>query len=200
MCCSDIVACSLEQMNLSFRKTMKWWEKGLQTNMRAIQTARDLVESLTNAGDRLVIVDFFSPGCAGCHALHPKVILRSSILQCCMPLVMWIQSCFSKRYITFRCAGLSVCGAEPGCAVPAGELRGAQIYVPQPSCSCVPFLQILQGSWGPALQLQLYQRNCKIWSFVLASVICVPCSNCCENWKHVKERHAPALSDARPRN
>ena len=76
MCCSDIVACSLEQMNLSFRKTMKWWEKGLQTNMRAIQTARDLVESLTNAGDRLVIVDFFSPGCAGCHALHPKVIIR----------------------------------------------------------------------------------------------------------------------------
>ncbi|RLN40837.1 thioredoxin-like 1-2, chloroplastic [Panicum miliaceum] len=61
------------QMNLSFRKTMKWWEKGLQTNMRAIQTARDLVESLTNAGDRLVIVDFFSPGCAGCHAFHPKV-------------------------------------------------------------------------------------------------------------------------------
>ncbi|OEL38961.1 Thioredoxin-like 1-2, chloroplastic [Dichanthelium oligosanthes] len=61
------------QMNLSFGKTMKWWEKGLQPNMRAIQTAQDLVESLIDAGDGLVIVDFFSPGCAGCHALHPKI-------------------------------------------------------------------------------------------------------------------------------
>ncbi|CAL4929130.1 unnamed protein product [Urochloa decumbens] len=61
------------QMNLSFGKTMKWWEKGLQPNMRAIHTAQDLVDSLINAGDGLVIVDFFSPGCAGCHAVHPKI-------------------------------------------------------------------------------------------------------------------------------
>ncbi|XP_066358301.1 thioredoxin-like 1-2, chloroplastic isoform X1 [Miscanthus floridulus] len=64
---------SLEQMNLSFGKAMKWWQKGLQPNMRAIQTAQDLVDSLTDAGDGLVVVDFFSPGCAGCHALHPKI-------------------------------------------------------------------------------------------------------------------------------
>jgi thiol-disulfide isomerase/thioredoxin len=69
-----MAASSLQQTNLSFAKAMKWWQKGLQPNMRAIQTAQDLADSLTNAGDGLVVVDFFSPGCAGCHALHPKVI------------------------------------------------------------------------------------------------------------------------------
>jgi hypothetical protein len=49
-------------MNLAIGKSMRWWEKGLQPNMREIESAQDLVDSLTNAGDRLVIVDFFSPG------------------------------------------------------------------------------------------------------------------------------------------
>lgn len=54
-------------------KTQKWWEKGIQPNMREIESAQDLVDSLFNAGDKLVIVDFFSPGCGGCKALHPKI-------------------------------------------------------------------------------------------------------------------------------
>ncbi|XP_056842141.1 thioredoxin-like 1-1, chloroplastic isoform X2 [Raphanus sativus] len=41
--------------------------------MREISSAQDLVDSLTNAGDKLVVVDFFSPGCGGCKALHPKI-------------------------------------------------------------------------------------------------------------------------------
>ncbi|CAA7389126.1 unnamed protein product [Spirodela intermedia] len=61
------------QMTLSIGKAMKWWEKGLQPNMKEISSAQDLVDSLTNAGNQLVIVDFFSPGCAGCKALHPKI-------------------------------------------------------------------------------------------------------------------------------
>ena len=52
---------------------MKWWEKGIQPNMKEITSAEELVDSLNDAGDKLVIVDFFSPGCAGCRALHPKV-------------------------------------------------------------------------------------------------------------------------------
>ncbi|KAG7599734.1 Thioredoxin-like superfamily [Arabidopsis suecica] len=40
--------------------------------MREIFSAQELVDSLTNAGDKLVVVDFFSPGCR-CKALHPKV-------------------------------------------------------------------------------------------------------------------------------
>ncbi|KAF6147745.1 hypothetical protein GIB67_006718 [Kingdonia uniflora] len=60
------------QMGLIGR-SHKWWEKGIQTNMKEITSAQDYVDSITNAGDRLVIVDFFSPGCGGCKALHPKM-------------------------------------------------------------------------------------------------------------------------------
>lgn len=41
--------------------------------MKEVTSAQDLVDSVLNAGDKLVVVDFFSPGCGGCKALHPKV-------------------------------------------------------------------------------------------------------------------------------
>ena len=59
-------------------KAHKWWEKGLQPNMKEIIGAQDLVDSLLNAWDKLVVVDFFSPGCGGCKALHPKVFPLST--------------------------------------------------------------------------------------------------------------------------
>eukprot|EP00262_Sarcandra_glabra_P003850 TRINITY_DN1467_c0_g1_i1.p1 TRINITY_DN1467_c0_g1~~TRINITY_DN1467_c0_g1_i1.p1 ORF type:complete len:275 (-),score=52.65 TRINITY_DN1467_c0_g1_i1:411-1235(-) len=61
------------QMSLCIGKAMKWWEKGLQQNMKEISSAQDLVDSLFSAGNKLVILDFFSPGCGGCKALHPKI-------------------------------------------------------------------------------------------------------------------------------
>ncbi|RRT77271.1 hypothetical protein B296_00000025 [Ensete ventricosum] len=51
---------------------MKWWEKSIIPNMTEITSSDHLVESLATAGDKLVIVDFYSPGCGGCKALHPK--------------------------------------------------------------------------------------------------------------------------------
>lgn len=63
------------QTGLRIGKAQKWWEKGLQPNMKEVTSAQDLVDSLLNAGDNLVVVDFFSPGCGGCKALHPKVLL-----------------------------------------------------------------------------------------------------------------------------
>ncbi|XP_028780188.1 thioredoxin-like 1-1, chloroplastic [Neltuma alba] len=64
---------SAAQMTLGIGKAQKWWETGLQPNMREVTSAQDLVDSLLNAGDKLVVVDFFSPGCGGCRALHPKI-------------------------------------------------------------------------------------------------------------------------------
>ncbi|KAK1284684.1 hypothetical protein QJS10_CPB21g00596 [Acorus calamus] len=52
---------------------MRWWEKTNKPNMVEVNSAQELVDSLTNAGDRLVIVDFYSPGCGGCKSLHPKI-------------------------------------------------------------------------------------------------------------------------------
>lgn len=61
------------QASICVSRAMKWWEKTLHPNMVEIRSAQELVDSLKNAGDRLVVVDFYSPGCGGCRALHPKI-------------------------------------------------------------------------------------------------------------------------------
>lgn len=67
------LSCGILQMSFRLGKVQKWWEKGLQPNMKEVTSAQDFVDSLLSAGDKLVVVDFFSPGCGGCKALHPKV-------------------------------------------------------------------------------------------------------------------------------
>ncbi|XP_006351368.1 thioredoxin-like 1-1, chloroplastic isoform X1 [Solanum tuberosum] len=66
-------AAATAQMSIGIRKAPKWWEKGLQPNMKEVMGAQDLADTLLNAGDKLVVVDFLSPGCGGCKALHPKI-------------------------------------------------------------------------------------------------------------------------------
>lgn len=61
------------QASICVSRAMRWWEKTLKPNMVEIRSAQELVDSLRSAGDRLVIVDFYSPGCGGCKALHPKI-------------------------------------------------------------------------------------------------------------------------------
>ncbi|KAI3983147.1 hypothetical protein MKX01_030869 [Papaver californicum] len=61
------------QASLCVSRSMKWWDKTLKPNMIEINSATELVDSLLDAGDKLVILDFYSPGCGGCKALHPKI-------------------------------------------------------------------------------------------------------------------------------
>ncbi|MCL7021941.1 hypothetical protein MKW94_029215 [Papaver nudicaule] len=61
------------QASLCVSRSMKWWDKTLKPNMTEINSAQQLVHSLLDAGDKLVILDFYSPGCGGCKALHPKI-------------------------------------------------------------------------------------------------------------------------------
>jgi len=61
------------QASICISRGLRWWEKTLVPNMIEIHSAQELVGSLLNAGDRLVIIDFYSPGCGGCKALHPKI-------------------------------------------------------------------------------------------------------------------------------
>ncbi|XP_014495461.1 thioredoxin-like 1-2, chloroplastic [Vigna radiata var. radiata] len=61
------------QATITVSKSLKWWEKNLQPNMTEIHSAQELVHSLLKAGDSLVVVDFYSPGCGGCKALDSKI-------------------------------------------------------------------------------------------------------------------------------
>ncbi|CAA2963226.1 thioredoxin-like 1-2, chloroplastic [Olea europaea subsp. europaea] len=61
------------QASICISRAQRWWEKTLKPNMIEIHSAQEIVDSLLNAGDRLVIIDFYSPGCGGCKALHPKI-------------------------------------------------------------------------------------------------------------------------------
>ncbi|XP_031102627.1 thioredoxin-like 1-2, chloroplastic isoform X1 [Ipomoea triloba] len=71
--CNVRPLCVNAQASICVSRSLRWWEKTLQPNMIEIHSAQELVDTLANAGDRLVIVDFYSPGCGGCKALHPKI-------------------------------------------------------------------------------------------------------------------------------
>lgn len=53
----------------------KWWEKNAGPNMIDIHSTQEFLSALSQAGDRLVIVEFYGTWCASCRALFPKVIL-----------------------------------------------------------------------------------------------------------------------------
>ncbi|KAL3812297.1 hypothetical protein ACJIZ3_013565 [Penstemon smallii] len=61
------------QSSVCISRSLKWWENSLEANMIEIHSAQQFVDSLLNAGDKLVVVDFYSPGCGGCKTLHPKI-------------------------------------------------------------------------------------------------------------------------------
>uniref|UniRef100_A0A2C9UJG7 Thioredoxin domain-containing protein n=1 Tax=Manihot esculenta TaxID=3983 RepID=A0A2C9UJG7_MANES len=61
------------QASICVSRALRWWEKTLKPNMVEIHSAQELVHSLLYAGDKLVIIDFYSPGCGGCKSLHPKI-------------------------------------------------------------------------------------------------------------------------------
>ncbi|CAL0324266.1 unnamed protein product [Lupinus luteus] len=50
----------------------KWWEKNA-SNMTDIHSTQEFLAALSQAGDRLVIVEFYGTWCASCRALFPKL-------------------------------------------------------------------------------------------------------------------------------
>lgn len=66
---------STVQVNVTvgYPASMTWWKKTDEPNMREIFSTDDFVDALTKAGDKLVLVDFFSIGCRACKAMYPKV-------------------------------------------------------------------------------------------------------------------------------
>ncbi|XP_030530178.1 thioredoxin-like 2, chloroplastic isoform X2 [Rhodamnia argentea] len=51
----------------------KWWERNAGPNMVDIHSTQEFLSALSQAGDRLVIVEFYGTWCASCKALFPKL-------------------------------------------------------------------------------------------------------------------------------
>ncbi|KAK9142425.1 hypothetical protein Syun_011825 [Stephania yunnanensis] len=51
----------------------KWWERNVGPNMIDIHSTQEFLNALSQAGDKLVIVEFYGTWCASCRALFPKL-------------------------------------------------------------------------------------------------------------------------------
>ncbi|KAL8498161.1 hypothetical protein ACS0TY_021482 [Phlomoides rotata] len=51
----------------------KWWERNAGPNMIDIHSTQEFLTALSEAGERLVIVEFYGTWCASCRALFPKL-------------------------------------------------------------------------------------------------------------------------------
>ncbi|KAF5726059.1 thioredoxin-like 2 chloroplastic [Tripterygium wilfordii] len=51
----------------------KWWERNPGPNMIDIHSTQEFLSALSEAGERLVIVEFYGTWCASCRALFPKL-------------------------------------------------------------------------------------------------------------------------------
>jgi thiol-disulfide isomerase/thioredoxin len=51
----------------------KWWEKNASPNMIDIHSTQEFLDALRDAGDRLIVVEFYGTWCGSCRALFPRV-------------------------------------------------------------------------------------------------------------------------------
>ncbi|KAJ1687126.1 hypothetical protein LUZ63_018516 [Rhynchospora breviuscula] len=62
-------------------QSIRWWEVAGTDNFREILSEEELKDSLKNAGNKLVVVYFYSPSCGGCRPLHPKMYQIAEVHQ-----------------------------------------------------------------------------------------------------------------------
>lgn len=58
--------------------------------MKQVHSAEELVGALLNAGDQLVVLNYFSLGCGACRSVHPKVCWSNFLSS--VPIIIIISS------------------------------------------------------------------------------------------------------------
>ncbi|ESQ31791.1 hypothetical protein EUTSA_v10004776mg [Eutrema salsugineum] len=99
---SSVAPAKTPSSSIGMSRGMRWWEKSTEHNMLEIHSANHIVDSLLSAGDRLVVLDFYSPGCGGCKSLHPKICQLAES----NPNVMFLK--VNQEELRTMCHGLNV--------------------------------------------------------------------------------------------
>ncbi|KAG5595711.1 hypothetical protein H5410_036943 [Solanum commersonii] len=109
----------------------KWWERNAGPNMLDIHSTQEFLDALSQAGDRLVIVEFYGTWCASCKALFPKFCRTAQE----HPEIMFLKVNFD--------ANKSMCKALNVKVLPYFHFyRGADGQLESFSCSLAKFQKI----------------------------------------------------------
>ncbi|GKV27968.1 hypothetical protein SLEP1_g37078 [Rubroshorea leprosula] len=95
---------SAQGQSICTSRSLRWWEKNLKPNMVEIHSTQELVESLLCADDKLVIIDFYSPGCGGCKALHPKICQLAEL----NPDAIFLEVNYEQLHTMCQCLNIHV--------------------------------------------------------------------------------------------
>ncbi|XP_031487186.1 thioredoxin-like 2, chloroplastic [Nymphaea colorata] len=112
-------------------ETPKWWEKNAGPNMIDIHSTQEFLDALRDAGERLVIVEFYGTWCASCRALFPKLCRTAKE----HPDILFLKVNFDENKAMCKSLNVKV--------LPYFQFyRGAEGQLESFSCSLVKFQKI----------------------------------------------------------